>query len=163
MNLRILVRMAPFLIGILLGVLGTIYLPAYVRPLLPEWAAGRSVVVTGTVTAKQRKDAALLLTVETPSGVLLATFKKKVDEIDLLINETDTIEFTLAAYKPFVDDPRIVRVTKKQQAVSEPAPAPEQVKKNDVEKKDVKPKKQESPPAVAPAPAPETQATGTQS
>jgi hypothetical protein len=163
MQTSTLMRIAPFLIGTVLGVLGTIYLPGAVRPHLPEWAAGGSAVVTGTVAAKQKKDAALLLTVETPTGVLLATFTRKVDEINLLINETDTIEFNLAAYKPFVDDPRIVRVTKAKQAAPEPAPAPERVEKKDGEKKDVRPKKQERPPAAAPAPAPATRTTGTPS
>jgi hypothetical protein len=140
----------PLLVGIVVGVLGTIYLPGYVRPYLPEWIAGKTVVVKGTVEAKQKKDNVLLLTVETPQGVLLATFKRKVDEINLLINEKDSIEFTLPKYAPFIEDPRIVRVVKGQQAVPEPVPAA--VPKAQPAK-EPKPRRQEKQPVAAPAPA----------
>jgi hypothetical protein len=141
-------RFVLFILGLVLGILGTIFLPAYVRPYIPEWITGKSVVVTGTVAAKQRKENTLLLTVETPSGVLLATFRKKVDEINLLINETDTIEFNLPKYLPFIDDPRIVRVAKKTQAAPEATPA---AKPKEGGKKEEKPGKREKPPAAAPA------------
>jgi uncharacterized membrane protein len=114
---------APFLIGLVLGVLATVYLPGYVRPYLPQWVMGKTIVVKGTVAAKQKKENVLLLTVETPEGVLLATFTRKVDEINLLINEKDSIEFTLPRYMPFIDDPKVIRVVKEQQAVPEPTPA----------------------------------------
>ncbi len=109
-------RAVPFVLGLVLGILAVVFLPGYVRPYIPDWAAGKTTVVKGTVTAKQKKDAALLLTVDTPDGVLLATFTRKVDEINLLVNEKDTLEFTLAKYTPFIDDPKIVRVAKEQQA-----------------------------------------------
>lgn len=161
MNTNLLLRIAPFFAGLLLGVLGTVFLPAYVRPHLPEWVAGSSVVVTGTVAAKQKKDASLLLTVDTRDGALLATFRKQVDEINLLINETDTIEFNLPEYKPFVDDPRIVRVAKGKQGAAAPAAAE---KKERGGKKEEKPGKKDGQPqaaAPAPEPAPATKATGT--
>ena len=147
-------RTAPFVIGLILGILGAVFLPSYVRPHLPEWITGKTIVVKGTVAAKQKKDSVLLLTVETPDGVLLATFKKKVDEINLLINEKDAIEFNLPTYKPFVDDPRIVRVVKEQQAAPEPAPA---VTPKEQRAKETKPQKKEKSPAAAPT----TAATGT--
>ncbi|MDH4164775.1 MAG: hypothetical protein OEW15_19110, partial [Nitrospirota bacterium] len=56
----------------------------------------------------------LLLTVGTTDGVLLATFTRKVDEINLLVNEKDAIEFTLPKYLPFIEDPKIVRVSRGQ-------------------------------------------------
>jgi len=164
MNSNVLLRIAPFVAGIVLGVLGAVYLPGYVRPHLPDWMGGGSVVVTGTVAAKQKKDTSLLLTVETSSGVLLATFTRKVDEINLLINETDTIEFNLPQYKPFVDDPHIVRVAKEKKAEPDEAPAE---KKQEADKKEEKPTKQEKPAkqekqsAPASAPAQATGATGT--
>ncbi len=116
-------RAVPFILGLVLGILAVVFLPGYVRPYIPDWAAGKTTVVKGTVTAKQKKDTALLLTVNTPDGVLLATFTRKVDEINLLVNEKDTLEFTLAKYTPFIDDPKIIRVLKEQQAA--PAAAPE--------------------------------------
>lgn len=112
-----------FLFGLILGILGTIFLPNYVRPYVPQWAmGGKIIVVKGAVTAKQKKEKVLLLTVDTPEGILLATFNKKVDEINLLVNEKDTIEFTLTKYMPFIEDPKIIRVVKEQPLVPEPAP-----------------------------------------
>ncbi len=139
----------PLLVGIVAGVLGTIYLPGYARPYLPDWIMGKTTVVKGTIEAKQKKENVLLLTVGTPEGVLLATFRKKVDEINLLVNEKDTIDFTLPKYMPFIEDPKIVRVIKGQQAVPEPAP-PAAPKEQAA--REAKPRHQEKQPA-APAPA----------
>jgi len=110
---------APFVFGLILGILCTIFLPKYVRPYLPESIMGKAIVVKGTVIAKQKKANTLLLTVNTSQGALLATFDKKVDETNLLINEQDTIEFTLPKYLPFIEDPKIIRVVKEQQAAPE--------------------------------------------
>ena len=134
--------MVPFVIGLVLGILGTIYLPGYVRPYIPGWAMGNTTVVKGTVAAKQKKENALLLTVNTPEGALLATFTRKVDEINLLIHEKDAIEFTLSKYMPFIDDPKIIRVVKEQQAAPVPAPA---AKPKEQSTKEAKPKRLEKP------------------
>jgi len=117
-------RMVLFVAGLILGIVGTIFLPGYVRPYIPDWAMGNAAVIKGTVAAKQKKENALLLTVNTPEGALLATFKRKVDEISLLVNEKDVIEFTLPKYAPLIDDPRIIRVVKEQQAAPEPVARP---------------------------------------
>ena len=148
-------RTTPFFFGLVLGILGAIFLPNYVRPYVPQWVTGKTIVVKGTVAAKQKKENVLLLTVDTPEGVLLATFKKKVDEINLLINEKDTIEFTLPKYMPFIDDPKIIRVVKEQQAAPEAVPELSPVAKPKEHKtKEVKPRQQDKPPATAPTPAP---------
>jgi hypothetical protein len=114
-------RIVPFIFGLALGVLCTIYLPKYVRPYLPESIVGKATIVKGTVVGKEKKGNALLVTVDTTQGSLLATFNKKVDEINMLVNDKDEVEFTLEKYAPFIDDPKITRVVKAQQA-----PAPEQ-------------------------------------
>ena len=127
-------RTVPFLSGCILGILCAIYLPAYVRPYLPDTLDGKETVVKGTVTAKEKKADALLLTVNTPEGALLATFKKKADEVSLLINEKDEIQLTLPKYLPFIDDPNIIGVVKGQQAApveaqaTPPKPAEKSVK-----------------------------------
>jgi hypothetical protein len=138
-------RAPVFLFGLVLGILGAIFLPTYVRPYIPQWVMGKTIVVNGTVAAKQKKENAVLLTVVTPEGVLLATFNKKVDEINLLINEKDMIEFTLPKYVPFIDDPKIIRVVKEQQAAPEPARIEKPVEQST---KEVKPRRQEKPPAA---------------
>lgn len=153
MNMHKPSRTVPFVFGLLLGILGALFLPDYVRPYIPEWVTGKpAVVVKGTVTAKQKKDAVLLLTVDTPEGVLLATFKKKVDEINLLINEKDALEFTLPKYMPFIDDPKIIRVVKEQQPA--PAPAPE-ARPAGKSTKEARPGRREKPKAAPPVPGAE--------
>jgi len=142
-------RMVPFVLGLVLGILAAIYLPGYVRPYIPEWAMGKVTVVKGTVMAKQKKENALLLTVNTPAGALLATFTRKVDEISLLVNEKDEIEFTLPKYAPLIDDPKIIRVVK-EQAVPVPA-APAKPKEQST--KEVKPRRLEKQSAAASAPS----------
>ncbi len=129
-------RIVPFVFGLVLGILGTVFLPDYVRPYIPEWTTGKAVVVKGIVAAKQKKDNALLVSVDTRDGALLATFRKKVDEVNLLVNEKDVIEFTLPKYMPFIEDPKIMRVVKEQ------PPAPE-AKPEEKDAKQVKPKRQE--------------------
>jgi hypothetical protein len=110
-------RMVPFVFGIILGILCMFYLPKYVRPYLPESMAKKEIVLKGTVLAKENKGDVILLTVSTLEGALLATFKQKTGEIGRLINEKDEIQLTLPNYMPFIDDPKIIRVVKTQQAV----------------------------------------------
>ncbi|MBI2369318.1 MAG: hypothetical protein HYV08_03620 [Deltaproteobacteria bacterium] len=62
--------------------------------------------------AKQREEDRLLLTVLTPRGAILATFRQKVAEIDLLVDVGDTLTLGLPRYEPFLADPRIERVRK---------------------------------------------------
>ena len=100
------------LIGIVLGVSGTYIAPDLIRPYLPEVIQGKSVTLEGTVVSKEHKQAKLLLTIDTDQGALLATFKKKVPEINLLINTGDGIEFALRKYEPFIEDPLIRKVKK---------------------------------------------------
>ena len=116
-------RIPHFVFGLLLGILCTIYLPKYAQPYLPEFLAGNETMLKGTVIVKEKKGESLLLTVSTPEGALLATFKQKTGEIDLLIREKDEVQFTLPNYTPFIDDPKIVRVVKEQPAAPAPAEA----------------------------------------
>ncbi len=143
----------PFLFGLVLGVLCTIFLPKYVTPYLPESLLGKGTVVKGTVLAKEKKNNALLLTVNTSQGALLATFTKRGDEVNLLVNDNDEVEFTLEKYKPFIDDPRITRVVKASVAVSpEPEKAPSTPAKPSKGMKEGKPKSSPASPAPS-APA----------
>ena len=141
-------RIVPFVLGLLLGVFGTIFLPGYVRPHLPEWLTGKVTVVKGTVAAKQKKDAVLLLTVNTSDGALLATFTKKVDEISLLVNEKDVIEFTLQKYAPLIENPRITRILKEKDVTAVPMPVGGAAEKAGTEAKN---QQQGKAPAAAPA------------
>jgi hypothetical protein len=101
-----------FLFGLVLGVLAAVFVPRYLGDYVPGLSGGKGANVTGVVTRKLAEDARLLLTVVTDSGAVLATFTDRKAEIDLLVEEGDSVTFSLSAYSPFVDDPRLGRVAK---------------------------------------------------
>jgi len=108
------------LVGIALGVVGTIVAPDVVGPFLHEtFGVKKAETIEGEVVRKLREADRLLLTVQTSQGSVLATFKKKVAEIDLLVQQGDTLTLALSRYEPFIDEPAIVRVRK-----LEPTPRP---------------------------------------
>ena len=117
------------LIGVALGVSGTILAPKLAGPYLPESFQAKTEVVEGEVDRKSREQDRLLLTLQTSQGTVLATFKQKVAEIDLLVQKGDTVTLALRRYEPFVEDPAIERVrklepTKPEAAKQEPIPLP---------------------------------------
>ena len=117
------------LIGVALGVSGTILAPKLAGPYLPESFQAKTEVVEGEVDRKSREQDRLLLTLQTSQGTVLATFKQKVAEIDLLVQRGDTVTLALRRYEPFVEDPAIERVRKLQPekpeaAKQEPIPRP---------------------------------------
>lgn len=117
------------LIGIALGVSATILAPKLAGPYLPESLRAKTEVVEGVVDRKLREQDSLLLTVQTSQGTVLATFKQKVAEIDLLVQKGDTVTLALRRYEPFAEDPAIQRVrkqepTKQETAKQEPIPLP---------------------------------------
>lgn len=113
-----------FLIGVALGVAGTIFLPDLLAPYLPQSLRGSEEAVAGLVTAKERQDDKLLLTVDSPGGAVLATFSKKVAEISLLVDEGDSVTLAVHLVEPFVDDPTIRQVQKAPRGPSSPSPTP---------------------------------------
>lgn len=115
-----LLLVVTFVIGLVVGVVGTISAPRYAGQYLPQVVSGKAELVDGEVAQKQRSRGQLLLTVLTPQGAILATFKERVQEIDLLVNEGDRLTLSLPRYAPFVEDPTIERVRKGDQA---PPPA----------------------------------------
>lgn len=106
-------RRWPWLLaGIALGVAATLLVPRYVAPYLPAPFRPGELRVQGPVLAEQREEDRLLLTVETEQGAMLATFRRQVAEIALLVDEGDTVTLGLREYAPFVEDPRLVGVYK---------------------------------------------------
>jgi hypothetical protein len=148
--------MVPFVFGLTLGILGMIYLPEYVRPYFPESMEKKEIVLKGTVVVKEKKGNDLLMTVNTPEGGLLATFKQKTGEIELLINEKDEVQLTLPNYMPFINDPKIIRVVKTQQAV-QAIPATVEIPATPAgpsgkSTKEIKSRRQVKPQTITPAP-----------
>jgi hypothetical protein len=107
------VLVVTLLIGAGLGVAGTVYLPPMVDPYLPKELRIRARVVEGLVLNKQREPNRLLVKIQTETGVILATYKKRVAEVDLLVEPGDTIALELRRDEPVVDDPPIERVKRK--------------------------------------------------
>ena len=94
-----------FLGGLAIGVIGTVLAPRFLGPYLPRAIRGKAEPVEGTVVAKQREPERLLLTVLTPQGALLATFKERVAETALLVEVGDSVTLILPRYEPFVEGP----------------------------------------------------------
>ena len=107
-----------FLVGIAVGIGGMMVAPDMVAPYLPAalWV-NKPITVEGEVVRKVREGDHLLLTVQTTQGTVLATFRKKVAEIDLLVQQGDALTLNLSRYEPFVNDPAIERVRKQDVAL----------------------------------------------
>lgn len=101
-----------FVIGFVLGIVAAVVARPFLSDRLPEAVGGKREAVEGPVAAKQMQDDRLLLTIVTPSGAILGTFTKKIDEINLLVETGDTVALTIPGYQPFLDDPEITRVAK---------------------------------------------------
>lgn len=108
--------MARLLGGIVVGILGTIFLPRLAAPYLPEVLRGEQQEVSGIVEAKSAEVDRLLLTVGSEAGAMLVTYTKNVAEIDLLIDVGDSVLLVVDEYAPFIDDARIRRVIKRDES-----------------------------------------------
>jgi hypothetical protein len=96
-----------FLAAIIVNLAAPDLLTPYLQVLSP---VGQPESVKGMVVTKQRESDRLLLTLSTPNGVLLATFTEKIDDIDLLIAEGNSITIRLKANSPFVENPTVEKV-----------------------------------------------------
>ncbi|HBP89434.1 MAG: hypothetical protein KC592_13550 [Nitrospira sp.] len=120
----LIVYAALFIVGVGFG-LGAPYLASrYAQPYLPQFLQETVHPLTGTVTHKEREQDRLLMTVTTQDGTILATFQKQVPEIDLLVEEQDSVTLDVKQYEPFVTDPPILKVHKHARQDQEPAPPP---------------------------------------
>jgi len=106
--------LASCVVGIVLGVVGTLFGGSWVRPHLPEFMQHSMITVEGEVVRKQKEPDRLLLTVATPKGSTLASFIKQAGQVELLVEQGDQIALGLVRYDPFVTDPIILHVQKQQ-------------------------------------------------
>jgi hypothetical protein len=109
------------LIGLALGVAIVVIGPRVAGPYLPAVLGSKVEVVEGEVVRKQREPDRLLITVVTPRGAILATFTKKIPEVDLLVAEGDALTLGLGRFEPFVEDPVIQSVRKETPAEGLPS------------------------------------------
>lgn len=113
-----------FVLGVAVGVAGTLLVPRLAGPYLPGVLRGKAELVEGKALRKERQQDRLLLTVVTEEGAILATFGRQAAEIDLLVDEGDTLVLVLRRYEPFVMDPPIEGVRKKESSLPAPAGHP---------------------------------------
>jgi hypothetical protein len=115
-----------FIIGLALGIVGVMYGPEYLETYIPslgDMGGGSGKPVEGKVVAKLPRADKLLITVSTSEGASLVTFDHKISEITLLVEEGDFITLKLTRYDPFINNPKIMRVRKSDDAFSEKKPA----------------------------------------
>ncbi len=115
--------MNTFLFGLITGVVVTIFVPMLLRPYLPRSLFGADNTLQGVVRAKQSEVDKVLLTIPTDEGTMLATFTENVAEMNLMIEEGDSIALALDSYEPFPQNPAIARVRSVAQTGSRPPQA----------------------------------------
>jgi hypothetical protein len=93
-------------------VAAALLVPRYVTPHLPPALGGGLVTVEGNVLDKQRESGRLLLTLDSERGAMLATFRDRISELDLLVGPGDRVTLAMREFRPFVDGPRLVGVQK---------------------------------------------------
>lgn len=113
-----------FCVGVGVGISGPLIASRYAQPYLPQFFQETVHPLTGTVTRKELEQDRLLMTVTTQDGTILATFQKQVPEIDLLVEEQDSVTLDVKKYEPFVTDPPVLKVNKQARQVPAPAPPP---------------------------------------
>lgn len=101
-----------FLAGLLLGAAAAVFGPDLAAPYLPDVLRPGLEEARGPVLGKRIEGERLLLTVDTERGAVLATFRQRVPEIDLLVEEGDTVILGLREYAPLVEDPVLQGVRK---------------------------------------------------
>lgn len=123
-----------FLFGALIGFLIAVLFRPLFQPMVAEILRDEADRTEGRVVGKRLQGERLLLTVDASEGTILATFGKKVEEIDMLVEEGDLVTLGVSRYEPFVEDPPVLAVRKQELppaavdetgTVEEPEPAPE--------------------------------------
>ena len=109
-----------FLLGVGLGLSLPSLAPQYLDSFFPKIMKPSTQEVKGAVVKKQNNPNRLLITISSKDGAILATFRKKITEISLLVEEGDRVTLALKEYAPFVTDPKILRVKKPE--VDTPSP-----------------------------------------
>jgi len=126
------------LTGLILGIVGTIFVPDLVRPFMPEMMRGENVEISGIVEAKSREPDRLLLTIAGSSGAVLVTYTDQIPEMDLLIEPGDSVILAVREYAPFVEDPSVRRVQKGSSTVqrrAEPAAAEQESQSSEIQRR----------------------------
>jgi hypothetical protein len=100
------------ILGLAVGAAGMSLLSRHAGSYLPDSLRAKVEHVPGQVVRKQREGDRLLLTIVTAQGAVLASFSRRVPEVDLLIEQGDRVTLALPRYEPFLQDPTIEAVQK---------------------------------------------------
>lgn len=97
------------LVGLVVGWLVASLAPKSWQAYIPD-AMRPGALVNGEVVEKSSEADRLLLKLVTDQGLILATFSERQEEIDLLVEDGDTVTIRVQRYQPFLEDPPIERV-----------------------------------------------------
>ena len=103
-----------FLFGALLGFLVALLFRPLIQPAVSELLRDEADRTEGRVVGKRLQGKRLLLTVNATEGTILATFGDRVEEIDMLVEEGDLVTLGVPRYEPFVEDPPVLAVRKRE-------------------------------------------------
>ena len=98
-----------FVLGVLLGVGGTVA-GAQAFDRLTTLSGNETERLRGVVQSKHLNNGRLIFTVRTQQGTVLATITERVEDVDLLVQQGDSITLTTSRYAPFIKNPSIARV-----------------------------------------------------
>jgi len=150
-----------FCLGLGVGLSGPFLATKYMEPYLPGFMKKPLHPLEGIVTHKQQDQDRLLMTVTTQDGTILATFRKQVAEIALLVEEQDSITLDVRQYEPFVNDPPVLKVNKQVPQSNDPSSASPTVPPSPPPAERIPPPESQlptSPSTEAPSKKPETSA-----
>lgn len=100
-----------FALGLALGVAGTLFVPDLARQYAPGLSPQRE-QITGLVVGKKQEEDRLLFTVQSTRGAVLATFRKRIPEINLLVSRGDSVTLGAPRFQPFLEEPELREVKK---------------------------------------------------
>lgn len=121
-----MILLATFLVGVAVGIGAANRGPALIAPYLPKAVSGVGKQIEGQVVRKQRDGNRLLVKVTTAQGPMLVTFTQKAPDLDVLLDNGDTVMLGIPGYATFVDDPIVEHVKAGGRAPSPPPPTPSQ-------------------------------------
>ena len=118
------ILLGTFLVGVAVGIGAANRGPALVAPYLPKAVSGVGKQIEGQVVRKQRDGNRLLVKITTAQGPMLVTFTQKAADLDVLLDNGDTLTLATPGYATFVDDPIVEHVRTAARAPSPPPATP---------------------------------------
>jgi hypothetical protein len=116
------ILLGTFLVGVAVGIGAANRGPALIAPYLPKAVSGVAKQIEGQVVRKQRDGNRLLVKITTAQGPMLVTFTQKAPDLDVLLDNGDTVTLVTPGYATFVDDPIVDHVKAAGRAPAPPPP-----------------------------------------